>query len=529
MNTPLTIPLNNRYQLADKIYFFGLILLAVGLPLSMFLMSVSQFVLLGSWLIGGGYGAKAKRFFTDKVCLSLIAVYAIHLIGLLYTTDFKYAANDLRIKVPLLILPFIFFTSTQLTKKQFIIILKLFVLACLAGTLVSTAVWLDIIHRHVTDRRNISIFISHIRFSLLICISMFACGYFIFKTDKTLSAKIVHTALITWFIIFLFILESMTGLIIGGIALAVLLIQELMRRKKYLLLAGCVMILLGGFFITYNYINNQLKELRKEDMVDISNLPKLTAHGNHYQHELFKGDVENGHRIFLYVCYDELQIEWNKRSKISYDSLDERKQWIKYTLIRYMTSKGLHKDADGMALLNDSDIRNIEQGIGSINEFTKTGLKGRIYDTIWEINNYLIGGDPSGHTLSMRFEFWQASIAIIKEHLFFGVGTGDNQRELNQYYESKHSRLLKQWWLRSHNQFLAIGVSFGLIGLLIFMFSLFYPIIKLRMYNDYLYFTFFVIAMLSFFTEDTLETQAGVTFYAFFNCFFLFVRNKNEN
>lgn len=529
MNTPLTYSLNNRQQLADKINFFGLILLATGLPLSMFLMSVSQFFLVGSWFIGGDYSTKVKRFFTDKVCLSLIAFYAIHIIGLIYTTDFKYAANDLRIKAPLLIIPFILFTSNKLSSKQFLIVLKFFVLACLAGTLVSTAVWLDIVHKHVNNRREISIFISHIRFSLLICISMFITGYFIFKTDKNLPTKIAHVALIVWFIVFLFILESMTGLIIGGIALAALVIQDLIKRKKFRLLFGCVIVLIGAVFFAFNYINNEIKNLRKEELIDISNLPKLTSHGNRYQHEMFKGDVENGHRIYLFVCYDELQTEWNKRSNISYDSLDERNQWIKYTLIRYMTSKGLHKDADGMSLLNDNDIKNVEQGIGSINELTNIGLKGRVYDTIWEINNYLVGGDPSGHTLSMRFEFWKASVAIIKEHLFFGVGTGDNQLELNHYYDSNHTHLLKQWWLRSHNQFLAIGISFGLFGLLIFMFSLLYPMVKLNMHYDFFYFTFFIIALLSFCTEDTLETQAGVTFFAFFNSFFLFARKKSEN
>ena len=38
--------------------------------------------------------------------------------------------------------------------------------------------------------------------------------------------------------------------------------------------------------------------------------------------------------------------------------------------------------------------------------------------------------------------------------------------------------------------------------------------------------TFFIIAIVSFFAEDTLETQAGVTFYAFINSFLLFAKEK---
>ena len=194
--------------------------------------------------------------------------------------------------------------------------------------------------------------------------------------------------------------------------------------------------------------------------------------------------------------------------------------------MRYMTSKGLRKDGDGVMQLTQADITNIENGIGSINELSERGIEGRIKNTIWELNNYFETGNPSGHSLSMRFEFWKASISIIKDNFLFGVGTGDNQLELNHYYETHNTGLSKQWWLRSHNQFLAIGISLGITGITLFLISLFYPIFSYQKYADYFYFTFFIIALLSFLTEDTLETQAGVTFFAFFNSFFLFARKR---
>jgi hypothetical protein len=36
-----------------------------------------------------------------------------------------------------------------------------------------------------------------------------------------------------------------------------------------------------------------------------------------------------------------------------------------------------------------------------------------------------------------------------------------------------------------------------------------------------LWYPFFVLAIMSFFLEDTLESQAGITFFAFFNTLFL--------
>lgn len=527
MNSPLSTSLVKRKLVADKIYFISLIVLVTGMPLSLFLISISQFGLAASFLIGGDYLAKTKRFFEDKVCLSLFAVYALHIVGLFYTTDYTYAFNDLRIKAPLFILPFIIFTSASISNRQFLIVLKFFVLACLAGTFVSMYVWLGFSKKVITDIRQISIFISHIRFSLLIAISIFSCIYFIVKSDKNPIVKGLHMALVLWFISFLFILESMTGLIVGGLAAVAYLLQFLMQQKKYAITTTFVIMAMAFLAFSFNYFFKEVKRLNTEELVDLTHLPQRTKKGNLYQHEMFKADVENGHRIFLFVAYDELKEEWNKRSIIAFDSLDQKQQLLKYTLIRYMTSKGLHKDAEGMSAMTTEDIRNVERGIGSVVQLTQTGLKGRINNTIWEINNYMLGGDPSGHTLAMRFEFWKASLVVIKNNLFFGVGTGDNKIELNNYYASSQSALTKQWWLRSHNQYLAIGVSFGLLGLLIFLFSLFYPIIALNKIHDYLYFTFLVMAILSFITEDTLESQAGITFFAFFNTFFLFARKQD--
>jgi hypothetical protein len=52
-----------------------------------------------------------------------------------------------------------------------------------------------------------------------------------------------------------------------------------------------------------------------------------------------------------------------------------------------------------------------------------------------------------------------------------------------------------------------------------------WPGIKLNMYKDYFFLVFFVISTLSMLTEDTLDTQAGVTFYAFFTMLFLLGRD----
>jgi O-antigen ligase len=89
-------------------------------------------------------------------------------------------------------------------------------------------------------------------------------------------------------------------------------------------------------------------------------------------------------------------------------------------------------------------------------------------------------------------------------------------------YEIMNSPLKLEYRWRSHNQFLSISVGFGLIGILWFIFALLYPPIKTRRMTDYFYLSFFVIMMASMISEDTIETQAGVTIFAFFTSLFLF-------
>jgi O-antigen ligase len=70
--------------------------------------------------------------------------------------------------------------------------------------------------------------------------------------------------------------------------------------------------------------------------------------------------------------------------------------------------------------------------------------------------------------------------------------------------------------LRAHNQFLTIAIATGIPGLIVFLALLFYPVFRYRKKMILVYRSFFIIAALSFMWEDTLETQAGIFFVAFF-------------
>ena len=182
---------------------------------------------------------------------------------------------------------------------------------------------------------------------------------------------------------------------------------------------------------------------------------------------------------------------------------------------------------NGVNSLSDKEISLIEDGVANIDLAKKGSFKNRLKNAIWEYEDFKITGDPRDKTMMQRFELWRNSVQLIKKYPWVGVGTGDAADVFAAWLNVQNS-LLKEKKLRSHNQYLTITIAFGIIGLMIFLFGLIYPAIKQRKFSDFLYLSFFLIAFLSMLTEDTLETQAGVTFFAFFSCLFLFVDKKNQ-
>lgn len=535
---------------ASKVYIAGLALLVIGLPLSKFLMSVSQFVLAAYWLFGEDSGinrptpvqsslkynlallgqniaSRFRRFFRNPSALILASLFLLHIIGLLWTSDFEYGLHDVRKKIPLLIIPLIIATSDKLNKKQFDLVMALFVSAVFIATMISMAVLIGIIERPMLDIREISIFISHIRFSLLIVLSFFALGFYAWHSSG--FRRILFIGVMIWFMIFLVILESMTGLIILVFTGSVLvtyysLVQEQWWRK--LLYFSLLALVLGSGYV---YINRILDEHREEIKTeDVSNLEPFTPRNKPYYHDTIHDSRENGHYVWTYVCWEELESEWNSRSELDFNGRDLKGNELKHTLIRFLASKGDRKDADGVQNLSEEEVESIEKGVANVDHQGRTNFTARLKKIIWEIDQYREGGNPSGHSVTQRVEFWKAAAGIIDDNKMIGVGTGDVANAFAHQYDKTSSPLSKEWRLRSHNQFLAITVAFGYIGLLWFLVTLVYPMFRERRTLNYFYITFFLVAVLSMFTEDTLETQAGVTFFAFFNAFFLFSRGRYE-
>lgn len=535
----------------SSLMFYTMILLAMSIPLSEFGMSVAQFIMLALWIhegadfsrpanqhdirkkdallnyfkiAGTNLTGKFRMLFNNPAALAVISLYIIHLAGLLYTSDLNYALKDLRIKLPLLSLPVIIATSAALTKEKFNQLLAFFCLAVFAGTVASIYVLLT---RHVSDPRELSIFISHIRFGLTICFSIFILLYFLYKrTGTTRFLRAIVALGILWFFFFLIILESVTGLAIAGLLVYIFSLIASFRIKSKLIRWAVFLPILLSPVLAANFFRQQVKEFNKVEVIDYRELDKYTHYGTPYVHDTCSYGIEKGKYVGIYLAPSELRQEWNRRSNLSYDGLDNKGQELSYTIIRFLNSKGLRKDANGIKSLTDSEIAHIENGVANTAYLESFSFRSRIDQMVMGYTNYVKHGDPNASSVMQRVEYWKTSAYIIREHWLTGVGTGDLNQAFSSAYQEMGSKLDDAFRNRSHNQFLAIFVAFGVFGLIWFLFTLFYPPFAVGRHTDYFYLVFFTIIFMSMLTEDTLETQAGATFFAFFNALLLFGRKR---
>jgi hypothetical protein len=495
----------------------------VGMPLSKFLMSVGQFVLLGNWIWEGDWKRKWQVLKRSRVLWVISGFYLLHLIGLLWTTDFDYAFNDLRIKLPLLWFPLLFITSKPLEKKEIQVLLWFFVAAIFIASMVCTMVWLGYTNHRVVDIRDISIFNSHIRFALMIDLAICFLLYNFFKSGK-LYLYAVKIALVIWLVTFLAIMQSFTGIIILCIVMAYYAFLFLKNLQKPPLRISAFTIV--GLFVT-SLIVIVVKEI-KEQQMPVKPVARLyrTVNGMDYYNDLLNTETENGNLIWANVCEPELEKEWDKRSQLKYRGADKKGNPIRLTILRYLASKGLNKDSMAISKQTAADIALIENGTPNFLYTNKSGMENRVYELIYEYESYKKGNNPTGHSFQMRLEFWRVGFDIVKRRWLYGVGTGDVQRVYDNQYHLSGSKLRSEWRKRSHNQFLAITIAFGVTGLIVFLLYLFYPAIAIRT-KHYLFSGFFIICILSMINEDTLETQAGVTFFGLFYNLFLFAAQKD--
>ncbi|TNF48655.1 MAG: hypothetical protein EP305_04895 [Bacteroidetes bacterium] len=489
------------------IHLIALSGLAAGLPTNKIVLSLSLMIGILNLVMEANFIVYWEKIKKSKSFLLITALFVLHFIGIIWSNDVQYALNDIRIKIPLVLIP-LFFTVKPIDGLGRHLITTIFILSVLVTSLINVAYhqhWIG--NREYLDIRDLSLFGSHIRYGILVAIASLIIFYEIIIVKRWYLLPVLG-----WLVYYTFYSQVLSGVLALAAGLIGFIFVWLYNRTK---LGGVLSMILIAVSIVL-LVRTLMNFSTPKNIPDISTLEQTTNAGNAYTHQLEGGFDLNGDPVLIYVCEKELREEWSKRSSIHYDSLDQKQQPIKYTIIRYLASKGQRKDAEGIQSLTEKDVQNIQLGKATQQE-TENSFRARLSGLHFQLLNQ---EDPNGHSLLQRLEYWKTGLRILQRNWFIGVGTGDVQQSFDQQYEADKSKLLPERRLRAHNQFLTFGITFGFFGLLLFILMLWHYFKIGLQHISFLTVAFIFIAASTFFIEDTLETQTGATLFAFFYAFF---------
>ena len=138
--------------------------------------------------------------------------------------------------------------------------------------------------------------------------------------------------------------------------------------------------------------------------------------------------------------------------------------------------------------------------------------------------------NPEGrYGMMLRLLSWDASIEVIREHGFFGVGLPNAQNVLNSKYKQKGYIYPLKQQLNSHNEYLQIMIECGLLGLLLLLASLFFLVHNAlgTMPKLSAFISLFAILMgFNFLFESYLSRYIGISFFCFFYCLFNSIKDS---
>ena len=243
--------------------------------------------------------SKLKVLLGNKIAILTLSIYIVHLIGLKYTSNFKYASLDLEIKLPLFILPFVIFAEKKLTFENLNVVLKYFTIG---NILAVSFCFIRAGYRfYVTKSATVlfynefSNFMHPSYFSLYLGFNTIYLFYKISNSDRKqlnhTKNQIILLTISTLFIFGILTLSSKAGILIAALALLFFSIKELIKKKiTLILLLSAISVIV---FLLISYFKNNIVALSrfeeaKQELSSKSNSSNETNGSSNARLEIWK-------------------------------------------------------------------------------------------------------------------------------------------------------------------------------------------------------------------------------------------------
>lgn len=126
--------------------------------------------------------------------------------------------------------------------------------------------------------------------------------------------------------------------------------------------------------------------------------------------------------------------------------------------------------------------------------------------------------EPNYSSMGRRIAFYEVYWPLLIQNMGFGVGTGDLSIEGRPLFAKQQDGITFD---RPHNQFLEIGILLGLLGLLVFVLAWWGCIRAFDPAFRPLGYLFVLLLFMSMWSDSTLSTQGGVSFFMLFMALFM--------
>ncbi|MCR4964389.1 MAG: O-antigen ligase family protein [Bacteroidales bacterium] len=487
--------MKSRTDIHYSIYVLGLMMVVISLPLSHFLMGLSTFVLFLNWVAEWDWKEKWQRICNQKVGFVFGALYLFLFLGLIRNQNWPDAGRELLAQLPLIFMPVLLTTSRPLTRKATRFIFHSFIYSTLFCCLCSWIFWAV---NNVTEMRDISLFVDHIRFSLCVVLAFVFSSSYMIHSDPSSKGRLYYGLTALLLFVYIIFSHTLTGVVCLFTIVICYAVWKLITSPWKQKLQSAIILFVIFFFGAYLVWMTATFFVNKDKTITVTE----TAYGNPYTFDA-NTPVENGHRVGYYVCKEEIAKAWALRSD---SALTESREQV---LIRYMNSRGLHKDYDALMSMYHKDIRNIERGIPNYLYPKTIDFRSTLYPTYFSLSLYQCCGYIENSSILERLELWKASWIVYKQNPFLGVGLGDHKDALDAQLEAQDSPIAHKKQRGSHNQMLTFGLMAGGLIILYFVMMMVYPFVRMRNQISFVYVAFVLIILMSMVIEDTLETQTG--------------------
>ena len=458
-----------------RLHYFTLLLFVVGMVCSKFLMTSGLILGGANILLEADYKSYYRRLSENRLVQLMLLFYLCFWLSMFWTSNWSEGFVHLRRSTGLLLIPLIIAVRPLPSHNKTQGLWSFFLAALLISSLVNSISYHFFAKQlNLIDIRDMSLFGSHIRFGMLI-------GFGLSLALTRLTQSRWYLLAIFWFLFYTFDSQSLTGVLTVLVVLIGHTIHYLLFRRRVFWVAMLSSLCIFSVIFLVYYLSQPLQN-------------KETCPPNPIA----------------------LKEAWQQRSKLPFDGQDLRGQQLSSTIERYVMSKNGCPSSWGIEKLSTHDIHLIELGFADIRE-AKGGIPARLYGLRYQIHH---ANNPNDHSLLERIEYWHNASSLILENWLIGIGIGDLNDQMLKRYEERASRLRVDRRLRPHNYYLTTWLNLGILGLLLLLLILFLFIKQQLFYNQIQGLLIGIAVALSLIIEDGLETQMGLTIFAFFFTFY---------